>query len=59
MFKNDKFKYEYPSNEIAFLYEGEEGVKESLEKENKVVIEVPKERPSWFNNNLLSKVNTK
>lgn len=59
MFKNDSFKYEYPSSEVAFLYKGEEGAKENLERQNKVVVEVPKERPSWFSNNLLSKVNTK
>ena len=59
MNKDDKFKYKYPSKEIAFLYQGEEQAKEGLEKENKVVVQLSKKRPSWFSNSLFTKVSTK
>jgi len=41
------------------LYEGEKEFKEKMAKEKRIFVEMPKKRPDWFNNNLLSKVTTK
>ena len=59
MFKTEKFKYNYPPKEIALMYKDEQSSKETLEAKNKVVVEIPRNRPSWFNSDLLKKVTTK
>ncbi len=57
IFDKDEFKYNYPTKEIKIVYSNEE--KELPKEENKVIIEIPRERPSWFSKNLLTKVSTK
>jgi hypothetical protein len=41
------------------LYEGEKDHKEKFGKEKRIFVEMPKKRPDWFNNDLLTKVSTK
>ena len=53
----DEIRFNHPQKEIVFVYKGEDGLKETLQ-ENKKIVEVPKERPSWFNNNLFAKKST-
>jgi len=57
LFSSEAFKYQYPTKEVAFVYENED--KSKVEKLNKLVVEVPRKRPSWFSDTLLTKVSTK
>lgn len=59
MFKDDRFRYQYPAKEVAFVYEGEESLKEEVaEQKNRVIVDLPRKRPSWFNGNLMTKVSS-
>ena len=55
MFKKDQFNYNYPNKEIQFVYQGEEKEQNS----NKLFIEMPSKRPSWFNSDLITRVTSK
>lgn len=44
--------------EVAYVYQNEVELKKDLESKNKRVFEIPKERPKWFNSNLLTKIRT-
>ena len=58
MFKDEKYKYNYPAKEVKLLYEDDD--KELKKKDTKnVFVEIPKKRPIWFNDNLAAKVATK
>lgn len=59
MFETESFQYQHPTKEVAFVYENEKDSKETLENMNRVVVEVKRERPSWFSNSLLTKLTTK
>ena len=56
--KNEKFKYDYPTKEISLLYENDEKTEKELNKNEKIIIEIPKKRPEWFSNELTTKVIT-
>jgi hypothetical protein len=56
IFANEQFKYNYPLKEVEFIYENES--KDAAANEKKIIIEIPKKRPEWFDTNLISKVNT-
>jgi hypothetical protein len=57
MFSTETFQYQHPTKEVAFVYENED--KSRVEKQNKVVVEVARKRPSWFSDILLTKVSSK
>jgi hypothetical protein len=53
MMKNDRFKYDHPSKELAFVYEDDD---KSKVDNSKLIVEIPRKRPNWFNSNLFSKI---
>ena len=58
MFKDESFKYNYPTKEVKFAYENDN--KEARAKDSKsLFVEVPKKRPLWFAENLATKLSTK
>lgn len=59
LLKRDQFKYNYPAKEIAFSYEDDaKNDDESTKSGKKIVVEIPKKRPSWFSKDLATKVIT-
>ncbi|UJR20549.1 hypothetical protein I4U23_023676 [Adineta vaga] len=50
----DEWKYNHPQQEIVYVYKNEQ----MKTDENKRIVEVPRERPSWFSKNLIPKMNT-
>ena len=48
---------EHREKEIVYVYKNEDQLKDS--SKDKFIVEIPKERPKWFNNNLMEKVTTK
>lgn len=58
--KNGGYKKD-PSKETKFVYEGEgedEKTVENDESRRVNLIEVPKKRPAWFDNNLKAKISS-
>jgi hypothetical protein len=59
LLKNDQFKYNYPAKEITISYEDDEKNNEESNKSGKkLIVEIHKKRPSWFNKDLTTKVVT-
>jgi hypothetical protein len=56
MFKNDEFKYAYPPQEVRFKYMNDPAPEEA--DPAKKFVEIPKNRPDWFDSNLVAKVNS-
>lgn len=54
IFKNDEFRYNYPNKEIELKYENDSVAEEKSEK--KILVEIPRKRPEWFDSNLMSKI---
>ena len=46
-----------PAKEVAYFYNNEKPNEEEVK--DKFIVEIPDDRPKWFNNNLYSKVTTK
>jgi hypothetical protein len=46
-----------PAKEIAYFYNNEKPNEEEVK--DKFVVQMPNDRPKWFNNNLYSKITTK
>lgn len=51
----DEFRYNYPPEEIVYVYKNDPPVSP---EPNKRIVEMPRERPSWFSKNLIPKINT-
>jgi len=55
----DQFKYNYPAKELAISYEDDAKTDdESTKSGKKIIVEIPKKRPSWFSKDLTTKVIT-
>ncbi|XP_045210333.2 39S ribosomal protein L32, mitochondrial-like [Mercenaria mercenaria] len=52
----DKYYYDHPRQEVTYLYKGEEDVKDIPMYKGRYLVEVDRERPSWFSKDLLKKV---
>jgi large subunit ribosomal protein L32 len=50
----DEFNYNYPQQEIVYTYKNDE----KLFDNTKRIVEIPRERPTWFSKNLIPKINT-
>ncbi len=50
----DEFNYNHPQQEIMYVYKNEEKISD----EKKRIVEIPRERPTWFSKNLIPKINT-
>ncbi len=50
----DEFNYNYPQQEIVYTYKNDE----KLSDDTKRIVEIPRERPTWFSKNLIPKINT-
>lgn len=50
----DEFLYNHPQQEVVYVYQNEK----VPNNENKQIVEIPRERPSWFSKNLIPKINT-
>lgn len=48
----------YPTKEVRFVYEGEKDAASASKEAEVNLVEVPKKRPSWFDNNLATKVSS-
>ena len=59
MFKNEQFKHNYPAKEVKFVYENDDKQSLKSNEKNEIFVEIPKKRPSWFNNDLITKVTSK
>jgi large subunit ribosomal protein L32 len=55
IFKKNEFKNAYPTKEIGVKYANDP----KNDAGGKVIVEIPKNRPAWFDNNLLTRVNSK
>lgn len=51
----DEFHYNHPQQEIVYVYRNDPPLTDST---NKRIVEIPRERPSWFSKNLIPKINT-
>ena len=51
----DEFHYNYPSQEIVYVYQNDQPL---ADETNKRIVEIPRERPNWFSKNLIPKINT-
>lgn len=52
----DKYYYDHPRQEVAYLYKGEEEMKDLPMYKGRYLVEIPRKRPNWFNQDLLKKV---
>ena len=52
----EAMQYTADQKEVVFLYEGEEA--EQAKHDEKHMVEMKKERPTWFSKNLLQKRNS-
>lgn len=52
----DTYRYDHPTQEVAYLYKGEENVKDLPMYKGRYLVEINRERPSWFSKDLLKKV---
>lgn len=52
----DTFQYDQPRQEVAFLYQGEEHLKDQPMYKGRYLVEVKRERPNWFSRDLMKKV---
>lgn len=50
----DEFNYNHPQQEIVYVYKNEN----SITDQTKRIVEIPRERPTWFSKNLIPKINT-
>lgn len=50
----DEFQYNHPQEEIAYVYKNDPPISDGKKR----LVEMPKERPSWFSKNLIPKINT-
>ena len=50
----DEFLYNHPQQEIAYVYQNEK----LDNSENNRIVEIPRQRPTWFSKNLIPKINT-
>ena len=50
----DEFQYNQTTQEIVYVYKNDPPINDS----NKRIVEIPRERPSWFSKNLIPKINT-
>jgi large subunit ribosomal protein L32 len=50
----DEFNYNHPQQEIVYVYKNEN----SITDQTKRIVEIPRERPTWFSKNLIPKLNT-
>jgi large subunit ribosomal protein L32 len=57
--KSEHFRDAYPAKEIAFAYENDDKEEVIKQSNGRVIVEVPKKRPTWFSNNLLTKVSSR
>ncbi|CAF1644659.1 unnamed protein product [Adineta ricciae] len=50
----DEWNHNHPQQEVVYVYKDDQKIVD----ENKRIVEVPRERPSWFSKNLIPKINT-
>jgi large subunit ribosomal protein L32 len=50
----DEFNYNHPQQEISYVYKNDQ----TSDDNTKRIIEMPRERPTWFSKNLIPKINT-
>jgi large subunit ribosomal protein L32 len=50
----DEFNYNYPQEEIVYVYKNDEQIVDQTKR----LVEIPRERPTWFTKNLIPKINT-
>jgi large subunit ribosomal protein L32 len=50
----DELNYNHPQQEIMYVYKDEERISD----EKKRIVEIPRERPTWFSKKLIPKINT-
>ena len=59
MFKDEKYQFNYPTKEVKFLYEDDNKEQTAKSDSKNLFVEIPKKRPSWFSNDLTTKIATK
>lgn len=50
----DEFNYNSPQQEIIYVYKNDEIISDNTKR----IVEIPRERPTWFSKNLIPKINT-
>jgi large subunit ribosomal protein L32 len=50
----DEFNYNHPQQEIVYVYKNENHISDQTKR----IVEIPRERPTWFSKNLIPKLNT-
>ena len=50
----DEFHYNHPQQEIVYVYKNDEQIHDSTKR----IVEIQRERPTWFSKNLIPKINT-
>jgi hypothetical protein len=50
----DEFNYNYPQQEVIYVYKNEQQNSDPTKR----IVEIPRERPTWFSKNLIPKINT-
>jgi len=50
----DEFNYNHPQQEIVYVYQNES----RPDTDTKRIVEIPRERPTWFSKNLIPRINT-
>ena len=50
----DELNYNHPQQEIVYVYKNDEQISDNTKR----IVEIQRERPTWFSKNLISKINT-
>jgi large subunit ribosomal protein L32 len=50
----DEFNYNHPQQEIVYVYKNENHISDQTKR----IVEIPRERPTWFSKNLIPKIYT-
>ncbi|CAF1057541.1 unnamed protein product [Adineta steineri] len=51
----DEFNYNHPQQEVVYVYNNDNKL---TDDKTKRIVEIPRERPTWFSKNLIPKINT-
>ena len=50
----DEFNHDHPQQEIVYVYKNDQKNSDPTKR----IVEIPRERPTWFSKNLIPKINT-